>query len=167
MSVLIPTVMQTKVPWYLNTFYPVFAVGLALSFARGLAVATNSAVPRWRLACLVSAFVVALSVAEGKLLYYSFHYRDVRLSRQSLMLAEQHQLRGHRLFLEPHNRAGHFVAEAMIGATAQPVTDRATFLRESREGDYLLTADPCQMPELDLVRSSGGQFLCKRLATDR
>jgi hypothetical protein len=28
-TLVIPTPMQTKVPWYLNPFYPPFAVGLA------------------------------------------------------------------------------------------------------------------------------------------
>lgn len=161
-TLVIPTLMQTKVPWYLNPFYPVFAVGLALSLARAFSATASMPVPRWRLAVHYTAFVLALGVAEGKLLWYSFHYRDVRHSRQSLMLAERHQLRGHRLYLEPHTRAAHFVAQAVVGATPERATDHASFLRDSREGDYLLTASPCQMPALHVVRTNGRQFLCRR-----
>src|SRR5205823_2323244 len=35
-TILIPTLMRTKVPWYLNPFYPVFALGIAWILARGL-----------------------------------------------------------------------------------------------------------------------------------
>ena len=161
-TLLIPTLMQTKVPWYLNTFYPVFALGLALSLARGFSAAATVRAAHWRPAANVAAFVVALGVAEAKLLWYSFHYRDIRLSEQSLMLAERHQLRGHQVYLEPHTRAAHFVAEALVGAVPRRAADRAGFLRDSHEGDYLLTTHACQMPEMRRVQSNGRQFLCRR-----
>ena len=34
-TVLIPTVMQTKVAWYLNPFYPLFALLVGRTFAQG------------------------------------------------------------------------------------------------------------------------------------
>jgi len=159
-TLAIPTLMQTKLPWYLNPFYPVFAVGLALVLARGFSAAAQS--PRWRLAAYSAVFVLMLSVAEGKLLWYSFHYRDLRLSDQSLMLAEQGQLRGQPLYLEQDSRAARFVAGGVVGAEVHPAADRASFLRDSREGDYVLTAHPCDTPELDVVRSSGHHSLCRR-----
>lgn len=166
-TLVIPTLMQTKVPWYLNPFYPVFAVGLALILARGFSAAASAPWPRWRLAAHSAVFVLMLGVAEGKLLWYSFHYRDVRLSEQSLMLAERRQLRGHPLYLERSSRAARFVADAVVGAQVHPTADRASFLSDSREGNYLLTAEPCQKPELDVVRSNGRHSLCRRRYGDR
>ena len=97
----------------------------------------------------------------------SFHYRDVRLSDQSLMLEEQGRLRGQPLYLEQDSRAARFVAGAVVGADVHPAADRASFLRDSREGDYLLTDHACQTPELDVVRSSGHHSLCRRHHGDR
>ena len=103
-----------------------------------------------------------LGVAEGKLLWYSFHYRDIRLSEQSLLLAERRQLRGQRLYQHRSSRAARFVAEGLVGAKMYPVAENASFLIDSREGDYLLTTDGCALPGLDVVRSNGRYFLCRR-----
>ena len=35
-TLLIPTLMQTKVAWYLNPFFPLFALATGLIVARGL-----------------------------------------------------------------------------------------------------------------------------------
>ena len=35
MTVLIPTLMQTKLAWYLNPFYPLFALLVGRTFAQG------------------------------------------------------------------------------------------------------------------------------------
>jgi hypothetical protein len=122
--------------------------------------------PCWRLAAHAAVIALMLGVAEGKLLWYSFHYRDVRLSDQSPMLAERLQLREQPLYLERGSNAARFVAKAIVGAEPHSTTDRASFLRDSREGDYLLTAYPCQ-PELDVVRSSDRYSLCRRRYGDR
>src|SRR5262249_55834128 len=124
--------------------------------------AALAALPRWRVVTLAVAFVLALGVAEGKLLWYSFHYKDVRLSRQALILEERARLRGHRLYLAPHTRAAHFVAEAVTGAHPTRTPDVATFIQESAPGDFLLTVAGCHAPQLELVRTNGRQFLCER-----
>lgn len=159
---LIPTVMQTKVPWYLNPFYPVFAVVLGLILARGFSSAASAPSPRWRRAVLSAVIVLMLGVAEGKLQWYSFHYRDVRLSPQALMLTERDRLRGHRLYQERTTRADRFVAGAIVGTDLHPNTDLAGFLSDSRRGDYFLTAGPAPIRELDVVRTNGRQSLCRR-----
>jgi len=160
-TLAIPTVMQTKTPWYLNTFYPMFAVGLALSLAPGLASARVS-LPRWRAMTTLGAFLLALVLAEGKLIWYSFHYRDLRLSGQSLLLEERYQLRSRRVYMHPLARADWFVAEAVVGAAPQPALDRIGFFNASRSGDYLLGTETCDDPELKLVRTNGRQYLCRR-----
>src|SRR5262249_35857064 len=38
----IPTLMQTKLPWYLNSFYPLFSLGIGVTVARALSVETAS-----------------------------------------------------------------------------------------------------------------------------
>ena len=161
-TLAVPTLMQTKLPWYLNTFYPVFAVGIALILARGFSLGAGTTVARWRLAALTTVFVLMLGVAETKLLWYSFHYRDMSLSDQALMLEERSRLAGHRLYQSHTDRAGTFVATAVVGAQSQDTVDLVSFLRDSRPGDYLLSADVCDAAELDVVRSNGHHYLCRR-----
>ena len=162
----IPTLMQTKLPWYLNTFYPVFAVYIGSSLAYSCRVAWSAPQSRRRMLVFAAGLVVALGVAESRLIWYSLHYRDLTLSGQSLVLAERERLRGHRLYLQPFSRAGYFVAEAVVGARPLSDADDSSFLRDGREGDYLLTSDECLAPELEVVRSNGRDFLYRRRETN-
>jgi 4-amino-4-deoxy-L-arabinose transferase-like glycosyltransferase len=158
-SLVVPSVMQTKVPWYLNTFFPVFAVAVALSIRRGLRVAAASRSGA-RNAVLAAIVVLAGVVAETRLIWYSFHYRDLGLSNQSLILAERDRLRGRRLFFVPLSRAGHFVAAALAGAEPQRQTDMSDVRRVSRSGDFIVGALSCATFDADAVRSTGREVLC-------
>jgi 4-amino-4-deoxy-L-arabinose transferase-like glycosyltransferase len=155
---LIPTVMRTKLPWYLNPFYPVFALGIAWILVRGLSRARNGSSGR-RQAILVSAIVTALGVAEGKLLWYSFHYRDVNDSTQGLLLQEKARLGNHRVFQAHWDRAEIFIASGVVGAERGSAADVETFWRESRPGDCLISARRLSDPRLVPVRSVRRQAL--------
>lgn len=159
LTFIIPTAMQTKVPWYLNTFYPVFAIGTALVLVHGLSV--RAARPRWRVVAAAAAVVVAACVAEGKLIWYSFYNRDLALSGQALILAERDRLRGQRLLLEPPGRANYFVGKALVGANPERTAGRDAILRMIRNGDYMLTAQPCTAPGLELVQQNSSAYLCR------
>jgi hypothetical protein len=159
---LIPTLMRTKVPWYLNTFYPVFAAGLALWLAGLFRSDTAATIPRWRRVALATSFGVVLVVAESRLICYSFVHRDMRRSEQALMLDARHELRGARVFLQPAARADHFIAEAIVGARPVHVVDHREFVSASRPGDYILSSEPCARFGMETVRSNGADFLCLR-----
>ena len=58
-TLLIPTMMRTKLPWYLNAFYPIFALGVAALVMRAATVVAGR-----RRVVLAVAAVVALGVAE-------------------------------------------------------------------------------------------------------
>ena len=151
-TLLEPTLMRTKLPWYLNTFYPAFAIGVAWLVVHALPGAGSTA--PWRRRALAGAFLVAFAVAESKLVWYSFVYRDLALSDQSLVLAEMEQLAGHRLYREHTDRAGTFVT-GLAHAESRYVPDSQTFLHDSEQGDYLITSEAVSHPELHLVRSNG------------
>jgi len=163
LALAIPTVMQTKVPWYLTPFYPVFAIGLAALIARGLHRAVATERPRWHAAALAATLVVVVSAAEARLIWYSFAVRDLRFSGQSLLLAERQQLKGRRVFQDQHRRGVMFVADALIGAHAQVLAvDPCCVLRDVNPGDYLLTGDRVVATELELLRSNGIRWLYRR-----
>lgn len=148
---LIPTVMRTKLPWYLNPFYPVFALGIALIVARAVSEQSPESSGRRRFFALV--MVTALSVAEVKLLWYPSHYRDVNDSAQGLMLQEKERLRNHRVFQAHWDRAEIFVASGVMGAERGSAARVESFRRDSRPGDCLISARRLSDPGLVLVRS--------------
>jgi 4-amino-4-deoxy-L-arabinose transferase-like glycosyltransferase len=153
MTFLIPTMMRTKLPWYLNPFYPVFALGIAWILVRAFTQYAEGAFVR-RQVLLGIAIVAALGVAEGKLLWYPLHYRDVNDSVQGLLLQEKDRLRNHGVF-QPHwDRADLFVASGVIGVERALAGRGETFWRESRPGDCLISVRHVADPGLVLIRSS-------------
>jgi 4-amino-4-deoxy-L-arabinose transferase-like glycosyltransferase len=153
MTFLIPTLMRTKLPWYLNPFYPVFALGIAWLLVEGLSQGWQGS-SRRREMFLGIAIVAALGIAEGKLLWYPAHYRDVNDSTQGLMLQERDRLRNHRVFQAHWDRAEIFVASGVIGAERGLAGRVETFRRESQPGDCLISVRHLSDPGLVLVRSS-------------
>lgn len=149
-----PTLMRTKLPWYLNSFYPVFAVGVAWLVVRALSQTTIRS-QAWRQIAMASAFVVAFGVAEGKLIWYSFAYRDLALSDQGVVLAEITEIAGHRVYRQQSDHAGKFVTAGLAGAEPRYAADPEAFLKESRPGDFLIVSKKVSDPDLEFVRSNG------------
>jgi len=159
---LIPTVMRTKLPWYLDPFYPVFAVGIAWIVARALSHDWNESLRR-RQAILGAVIVVSLGVAEAKLLWYSFHYRDLSDSAQGLVLDEQDRLKNRQVFQDHWNRADIFVVSAVLGVERRSASRVEAFWLESRPGDCLISRRPLSDSRLKLVRSGSRHALYCRI----
>ena len=160
-ALVLPTAMQTKLPWYLNTFYPLFALLVALAVTHAIA-RTRATSPDWRRYALAASVLVAVGIAQTKLLSYSFQYRDLRLSDQGLMLSHADQLKGHRLYRDVFDRSGAFVARQIIGIETIYAPDTAGFVRVAEGGDFLLTKQALDDPALELVSAGGGFNLYRR-----
>jgi len=158
LTLLIPSVMRTKLPWYLNPFLPVFALGVGWLVARGL----DRTVRARRRIILASAVILILMVAEGRLVWYSFHYRDLRSSVQSVLLDDQTRLSGHTVFRDQWNAADLFVLNAIVKANGGSAASADDFERESHPGDYLLSRTEQRQLDLELVRSGAGYWLYLR-----
>ena len=159
-TVMIPTLMRTKVPWYLNTFYPVFALGTAVLLVHGLAISVERGGTQRR-RVLAGVVAAMLAVAEAKLLWYSYHYRDLRRSTQGLLLAEGGRLHGRRVFCSRRYKGEAFVL-ATLGTDRHVAESLGAFLEVSHADDYWLSGDPVTHPELMLVLSSGSDWLYRR-----
>jgi 4-amino-4-deoxy-L-arabinose transferase-like glycosyltransferase len=159
----IPTLMTTKLAWYLHPFYPVFAIAAGGILAHTWAAAREPSAAAWRRAALVVIIVLAAGVAEGKMIWYSYNYRDLAKSPQGLLLAERDNLRGRQLFGSRWDRADIFVAEAMVGAKHRLAPDLADFLRDSRPGDYYRTHAVLLHDAVTLVRSMARTQLYRRV----
>jgi 4-amino-4-deoxy-L-arabinose transferase-like glycosyltransferase len=156
---IVPTLMTTKVPWYLNPFYPVFALGVGWLVVRALSRDGHHARRRVMAAVLLAVIVVA----ESRLIWTSYYRRDPSRSVQGLLLAERDQLRGHRVYRDERwNNADMFVADALVGAERGLSPDLGHFLRESRRGDYLLSTPEVQDASLTLVIADGRRALYRR-----
>jgi len=157
LTLLIPTIVQTKLPWYLNPFFPAFSLSVGWLVMRAVTGTTGI-----RRTAAIAALAVAVVSAESRLIWYSFHYRDVDASVQGLLLSEDDRLEGGRVFSAKWNTADRFVLHAIVGATAETSASLDDFRRTSRQGDYLLLTAETHQPDLDLVRAAAGYWLYVR-----
>ena len=158
-TLVIPTLMRTKVAWYLNPFFPIFALLVAGAVAHGFT--TGEAGTRRR-RVLAGFVVLALAVAESKLIWYSYNMRDLGQSAQGLLLDERTQLAGRRVFRHRWPRAGRFVLEHVVGGEAVEVEDELAFMRKGATGDYiLLSRDQLAYSRLPCFRTNGRFALCR------
>ena len=159
----IPTLMSTKLAWYLHPFYPVFAIAVGAILAHAAAAAMGSGAARWRRVALIAVVGLAVGVAEGRMIWYSYTYRNLRRDPQGLLLDERNALRGRQVFGATWDRADIFVAEAVVGARHRLAPDLADFLRDSRPGDYYRTSASLNHAAITLVRSNRRAHLYKRI----
>jgi 4-amino-4-deoxy-L-arabinose transferase-like glycosyltransferase len=136
---VIPTVMVTKLAWYLHPFYPVFAIAVGALLAHAWEAARAQGAPRWRRRTLAAVVVLAVGVAEGRMVWYSYHHRSLHGSPQGLLLDQRDSLRGRQVFAARWDRADIFVAEAIVGSRHRLAADLANFLRDSRPGDFFVS----------------------------
>ena len=93
---LLPTVVVTKLGWYLNSFYPLFALGVAWLVVE--AWRATAATNRGRARAVMAAAVIAFAVAEGKLAWHSYRLLDLDRSAQSLILIIERRLWTRRIY---------------------------------------------------------------------
>jgi 4-amino-4-deoxy-L-arabinose transferase-like glycosyltransferase len=161
-TLLVPTVMVTKLPWYLNPFYPACAIGVAVVLDRAFARAAQAGARRRRSLALGVIVVLAVGVAEGKLIWYSYHHRDLGRTAQGLLMAQGGALAGRQVFCNRWDRAEMFVVQAVLRSTYRLAPDVADFMRDSRPGDYFLSPREVSHPALALVGSIRRHWLYHR-----
>ena len=163
-TLIVPTLMRTKLPWYLNTFYPAFALGTACILTHALCTMEDERRTGARRAIVAAVLVSALAVAESRLVWYSFHYRDLSQSSQGLLLAERERLDGAQIFRDHWNHGDLFVLETVAGGKHRDAASFDDFVRSSRAGDYLLSSEAIEEGCLSLVQSNHGHWLYRRLS---
>jgi 4-amino-4-deoxy-L-arabinose transferase-like glycosyltransferase len=161
-TVGIPTLMQTKLPWYLNPFYPVFAILIAGALTHGLLQATTERHGRWRRLALGFSVLIAFCIAEGKLQWYSTRYRPVGRTVQGLAISQRHRLKGRRVYRDHWDHAEFFVARDIASADPQVAADVSKFLSLSGPRDYWVSSQPIADVQLQLVASNGEEWLYER-----
>jgi 4-amino-4-deoxy-L-arabinose transferase-like glycosyltransferase len=140
-TLLIPTLMATKVAWYLNPFYPLFAIVVAGIVATGLDAFSQPGQRRERIV-IATMVLLAFGVAESKLAWYSFKQRDLDGSMQGFFLESPGRVEGRRVLLEQWDPADHFVLTHI--AHGLPVTGNPQQLASDADEHDLLILMPAQ-----------------------
>jgi 4-amino-4-deoxy-L-arabinose transferase-like glycosyltransferase len=135
-TLAVPTLMQTKLAWYLNPFFPVLALFVSLLIAQ--AISSRAPVKRWRRWVLAGVLVLIPLGAESRLLWYSRNVRDVNDSTQGLILDRRAHLRGSRVFKSDWPNAERFVLEHVVGGRAVVAGDWYQFVADGRQGDFMI-----------------------------
>jgi len=159
-TLLIPTLMSTKLSWYLNPFYPAFALIVASVFAHGLSC--NDPAFKSRRIALAATLVGALVLAETRLIWYSVHRRSLAHSTQEFLLAQREHLTGRRVFHSRWDNSERFILNALVGAEPREASTADAFLRESTPGDYWLVSQKLNRTDLILVSSHRRRWLYRR-----
>ena len=110
---------------------------------------------------LAGVVILALGVAEGKLLWYSHTRRDLGNTVQGLLLDERQRLAGRRVFKAHWNRADRFVLDHVVGAHASDTNGVEGFVRDGRRGDFVVLSETNdEHPEVVEIRKNRSHRLC-------
>lgn len=158
-GLLIPSLMQTKLPWYINPLYPMFALGVGAALAYGFNRARPSS---HQMKLLIAMVVMAAVVAESKLVWYSYSHRDLQHSVQGVLLVEANRIRGAQVFGTSWNQADRFVLRALVQAEEGQTTTVEEFLNLTGPGQFLVLPADTVHPELTRVGANGRYGLYER-----
>jgi 4-amino-4-deoxy-L-arabinose transferase-like glycosyltransferase len=151
-TLLLPTLVQTKVVWYLNPFYPLFALVVALVVASGL-----TAAPTARSAAVLASVIVAIAVtAEGRSLWRLYRVTNLDRSVQGLLIAHAPRHERGRVFRDRLMRSEKFVVEAVIGTGFEVVEGLSAPPAEAKSGDVVVVAERARVLELRKLGSADG-----------
>lgn len=158
-TVLVPTAMSTKLGWYLNPFYPAFAIAVGWALVWGLGV-LGADTGRWRWRVAVAMVVLAAGVAEGKMLWYSHSKRSMRGTPQGLIMSGE-VAPGARVFRPAWENADRFVLEH-IRAGHGVVGGLDDFVARSGSDEFLMSNLKLVDERLVEVRRDGRYALYRR-----
>jgi len=164
LAFVVPSLMQTKAAWYINPFYPAFALAVGAALAYGLSRAREG--PRDRRILLTAAVVMAVVVAETKLWWYSNHYRALERTTQGVLLAEADRLRGARVYNTSWDLAEAFVVRGLAQAKPETTTIEE-FTTSAGPMDFMVLPANVSHPSLIQVGVRGRYGLYQRRQSHR
>lgn len=145
-TVLVPTLVPTKLAWYLTPFYPGAAVLTALALHEAWR-ALDAGGHRRRARALLALTTAAVLAVEGRLIYRSTVMLDLDRSAQGLLIAHADAVRGARVFATACPYPEAFLAR-VAGGTCVAVADVATARGAAAPGDLWLDGAAAELPGL-------------------
>ena len=156
----IPSIMQTKAAWYINPFYPTFAlaIGALLQYGSSRIISGE----RDRRLLLTAAIVMAAVVAEAKVFWYSDRYRALDHTTQGVLLAEADRLKGGRVYNTSWDLAELFVVRGLVQAEPSTTLTIEEFVDRAGPRDYLVLPAHVTHPALTRVAVRGAYGVYQR-----
>ena len=154
---LLPSAITTKTAWYLNGFYPLFAILVALAVSSALDRLASGGQGHRRTA-FVLLIALAAVVAESKLAWRSFRQLDLSRSPQELLLRQDDAIAGAAVFAAGCPMPEAFLARRAGASCVEAATTEAA-LAQARHGDVWLGRAPVTHPTLRLVDANHGAWL--------
>jgi hypothetical protein len=154
----VPSVMQTKVAWYLNPFYPMFALGLGWLLKTGLCHAQSASNRR----IVTAVLAVAVLVAEAKLLWHPVNRRSLHGTTQELLMLAADDVRHRTVYADDWTAAERFVLRGIVKATPGRARDVDAFLRTDAPKALWLDDSNLNDVRLERVRTNGRESLYRR-----
>jgi len=158
LAFIVPSIMQTKAAWYINPFYPAFALGVGSVLSYGLSHVSG---PRDKRRLFAAAVVMAAIVAETKVFWYSKHYRALDRTSQGVLMAEADRLKGARVYNTSWELAELFVVRGLVQARPETITIEEFVMRAGPMDFIVLPADVTH-PSLTRVAVRGSYGLYQR-----
>ena len=149
----VPTAMQTRVPWYLNAFYPLFAVLVGLLFAHGLESGVGR---RLRTIAVITTIALAFVVAESRILWRVHVVTNLDASVQGLLLDHLVDGHGQRVFRDRRSRSEAFVVRALRHADFRVMDGGSRRPQDARSGDLVVTTGEVSFAGLRLLGQADG-----------
>lgn len=145
-TVLVPTLVPTKLAWYLTPFYPGAAVLTAFAVHEAWR-ALDAGGHRRRARTLLALTAAAVLVVEGRLVYRSTVMLDLDRSAQGLLIAHAGAVGGARVFATSCPYPEAFLAR-VAGGTCVEVADAAAARAAAAPGDLWLDGAAADLPGL-------------------
>jgi len=153
-TVALPTVLQTRIAWYLNPFYPLFATLVGLVFARALEATWTMS--RVRQGAIWAAVIAALVVAESKTIWRLYRVTNLDTSVQGLLLSSTRPDQGQRVFRDRHVRSEAFVVRALCHAEFRVTDGVPGRPADARPGDLVVREGDGLFADLRLLGRADG-----------
>ena len=159
LALVVPSLMQTKLPWYVNPLYPVFAWGVGAALSYGMSRPDPQRHRKW----LVAMVVVAAVVAESKFLVYSYRFREIDRTMQGVLLAEAPRVAGAHVFSASWMPlSDSFVLRGLLKAERSGTMSVEEFLSRIGPREFIVLPTPFAHPALVQVAVKGHYGLYRR-----
>jgi hypothetical protein len=154
---LLPTLVQTKVVWYLNPFYPLFAILVGSTLAN---VAFNGHLSATRRPLMLAGvlIVAAVTSAQARSMWRIHVVTNLNTSVQGVLLAKRARFYGSRVSRDRLQRGEAFVVRAMMRGTFRVMSDASQDGRPMH-ADLLILSQQVHDDRLRPVGSADGHFL--------
>ena len=156
-TLLLPTLVQTKVFWYLNPFYPFFAILVGLMLANVASYYHSSATKRPLMLAAV-LIVAAVTSAQARSLWRIHVVTNLNTSVQGVLLAKRARFYGSRVCRDHLQRGEAFVVRALMRGTFS-VMSGADPGSGPLSGDLYIFSREVHDARLRLIGSADGHFL--------